>query len=198
MSRTKLSRGIGKAREDHTTCDPVPVAKRTVRSTEEPASRMPSIDFTKNTWSVRMAAAWAGVPVRTLYRMLRAGMMPCVAMGESQTQKLSRAKLGKRERRCYRFIIPRAAFVKAWENLGSVKETQGIRRLNAREERRAVEELPDAHIEQLMNWRKRKADLIAEMKEAERVGDLNLAMQIAKTLCDIDDQLTPKCRALNP
>jgi hypothetical protein len=84
---------------------------------------IPALDLNKNTWSVRMAAAWAGIPERTLYRLLRAGTVPCIPMGEGQIQKLSTAKSGKRVRKCYRFVIPRAAFVKAWENLGSVRNT---------------------------------------------------------------------------
>jgi len=92
------------------TPDPVPVAKKT---------QEPDIDFIKNTWTVAMAAEWAGIPHRTLYRLLRAGVLPCIAMGDLQEQKLSKAKNGKRVRKCYKFIVPRAAFMKAWENLGS-------------------------------------------------------------------------------
>jgi hypothetical protein len=137
MSPTKGSRGAGKTRND--TSDPVPVAEKSFRTPVKLETRIAEIDVTepaetetraagvqsanvdlsKNTWTVKMAAAWAGVPERTLYRILRDGLLPCIAMGKKQVQNLSTAKSGKRVRKCYRFVIPRAAFVKAWENLGS-------------------------------------------------------------------------------
>ena len=119
MSPTKESRGVGKTRKNRIAHDPAPVANKTVGKPQGPENRIADIAVTKNTWSVKEAAVWAGVPERTLYRMLRVGAVPCFPMGRSQTQKLPRAKSGERKRRCYRFIIPRAAFQKAWENLGS-------------------------------------------------------------------------------
>jgi hypothetical protein len=95
-----------------------PVAK-VDRKTEKPGPPIPAIDFSKNTWSVKTAALWAGIPTRTLYRMLREGMLPCIAMGDLQQQRLSKARSGKRTRKCYRFIIPRAAFMRAWESIGA-------------------------------------------------------------------------------
>jgi hypothetical protein len=123
MGRTAKSRGVGKTRKDRNTSDHVLVSKKAVRKTEEPEHQILDIDFTRNTWSVKVAARWAGVPERTLYRMLRENIVPCIAMGESQVQKLSTAKLGKRMRKCYRFVIPRVAFMRAWENLGTVGNT---------------------------------------------------------------------------
>jgi hypothetical protein len=105
--------------KDHIKRGPARAANKTITNTGEPENRLPSVDFTKNTWSVRMAAAWAGIPERTLYRLLSAGAVPCIAMGDSQIQHLSTAKSGKRVRKCYRFVIPRAAFMRAWENLGN-------------------------------------------------------------------------------
>jgi hypothetical protein len=99
--------------------DPLPVASKNFRKTREPERRISDIDFNKNTWSVRTAAVWAGIPERTLYKLLRAGVLPCIAMGDIQFQNLKTAKSGKRVRKCYRFVIPRVAFMKAWENLGS-------------------------------------------------------------------------------
>jgi hypothetical protein len=98
--------------------DPLPVVSKNFRKTQEPERRISDIDFNKNTWSVRMSATWAGIPERTLYKLLRAGVLPCIAMGDLQEQKLARAKSGKRVRRCYRFVIPRVAFMRAWENIG--------------------------------------------------------------------------------
>jgi hypothetical protein len=68
-----------------------------------------------NTWSVKEAALWCGIPERSLYRLLRAAVLPCIAMGDLQEQKLPKARSGKRVRKCYRFVIPRVAFMKAWE-----------------------------------------------------------------------------------
>jgi hypothetical protein len=113
MSSSQRSRGVGKIRNNHVTSKPV--AKKKTEKPERPA---PLIDHTRNTWSVKMAARWAGVPERTLYRMLRAGIVPCIPMGESQTQEWPSARDGKRRRTCYRFLIPRQSFIRAWETLG--------------------------------------------------------------------------------
>jgi hypothetical protein len=72
----------------------------------------------RNTWTVGQAAEWAQVPTRTMYKLLRDGVVPSIPMGACQTQQLPGARDGKRRRTCYRYLIPRAAFVKAWENLG--------------------------------------------------------------------------------
>jgi hypothetical protein len=87
--------------------------------TRRDAAPTPVIDHARNTWSVKMAAKWAGVPERTLYRMLRDGLVPCIPLGDVQVQKLAAAKSGKRKRQCSRFVIPRVSFMKAWENVGS-------------------------------------------------------------------------------
>jgi hypothetical protein len=135
MSPTERARGVGKTGKDRVPPDQLPLAKKTFRKPVEPEARLADIDFTKpephnriadidftkNTWSVKMAARWAGVPERTLYRMLRAGIVPCIALGESQTQEWPSAHDGKRRRTCYRFLIPSVAFMKAWENLGTDK-----------------------------------------------------------------------------
>lgn len=54
--------------------------------------------------------------------------------------------------------------------------------------RRAVEELSDVQIEQLMNFGKREADLIDEMEAAARVGDKNLLWQLAEALVRCEDE----------
>jgi hypothetical protein len=96
------------------------VATKSFRKPAEPERRpIADIDHTRNTWNVKMAAAWAGIPERSLYKLLRASALPCIAMGDIQFQNLPKAKSGKRVRKCYRFIIPRVAFMKAWENLSS-------------------------------------------------------------------------------
>jgi hypothetical protein len=135
MTPRQKSRGVGKTRRNPVAANPEPVAKPVAKKSswkaQEPERRIADIDFSKNTWTVadidfskntwtvKETARWAGVPERTLYRMLRAGVLPCIAMGDMQEQKLSKAKSGKRVRKCYRFVIPRVAFMKAWENLSS-------------------------------------------------------------------------------
>jgi len=75
-------------------------------------------EFDKNSWSVKTAAAWAGVPERTIYRMLREGLLPCLPTGAPQVQQWPQAQDGKRRRTCFKFIIPAKAFIKYWENVG--------------------------------------------------------------------------------
>jgi hypothetical protein len=65
-----------------------------------------------------MAAAWAGIPARALYRLLRAGNVPSIPIGESQSQDWSNSRTGTRERACYRYMIPRTAFIRWWESIG--------------------------------------------------------------------------------
>jgi excisionase family DNA binding protein len=76
----------------------------------------------RNTWTPRMAAEWAGVPLRTLYRLLREGVLPCIRVGDSQVQRWPNAHNGKRKRACFKYLIPRQAFIKAWENLGNARD----------------------------------------------------------------------------
>jgi hypothetical protein len=99
----------------------VPVARKSFRQREESERQTPDVDFTRNTWSVRTASKWAGVPQRTLYTLLKAGKLPCIAMGDMQVQEMAAAKNGRRVRRCYRFVIPARAFVKAWEGFTSAE-----------------------------------------------------------------------------
>jgi hypothetical protein len=73
-------------------------------------------DLKRNTWTVQQAANWAGLSNRTLYPMLRAGLVPSIQIGDEQTQSLPNARTGERKRKCYRFVIPRVAFMKAWES----------------------------------------------------------------------------------
>jgi hypothetical protein len=77
-----------------------------------------------NTWSVTQAAAWAGIPTRTLYQMLRASIgVPCISLGERQEQQWPKAHDGKRRRACFRYMIPRVAFIKYWENISRPEST---------------------------------------------------------------------------
>jgi hypothetical protein len=72
----------------------------------------------KNSWTPVEAATWANIPVRTLYRLLRDGVVPALPMGDAQTQRFPNARDGKRRRACFRYVIPRVAFIKWWESIG--------------------------------------------------------------------------------
>ena len=72
----------------------------------------------KNSWSPAEAAEWADIPLRTLYRLLAERKVPSLPMGDSQEQKFPNAKNGKRKRACFRYVIPRVAFIKWWESIG--------------------------------------------------------------------------------
>ena len=80
------------------------------------------------------------------------------------------------------------------------KKTTLCRSLSYTRLRRAIEELSDNEIERLMNFGRREADLIDEMTAAARAGDRNLVWQLARALCDLEDQLsdTPEWSVANP
>lgn len=101
MSRAKKSPGSRKARKNQSLV-------------RQPAA----LDFERNSWTPKIAAAWAGMPERTLYRLLRDGAVPCLPMGESQIQNWPRAHDQKRRRACFRYVIPRVAFIRWWESIG--------------------------------------------------------------------------------
>jgi hypothetical protein len=92
--------------------------KAAARAAGEISDEVVAVDHNRNTWSPAMAAAWSGIPTRTLYRMLRDGNVPCIPIGDSQTQKWPFAHDGKRRRACFRFMIPRVAFMRWYENIG--------------------------------------------------------------------------------
>jgi hypothetical protein len=72
----------------------------------------------RNSWTPKMAANWAGMPERALYRLLREGVVPCLPMGGSQTQNWPKARDKQRRRACFRYVIPRVAFIRWFETLG--------------------------------------------------------------------------------
>jgi len=95
------------------------------RAKKSPASRKSRKNYAlanlneKNSWTPAEAAAWAGIPLRALYRLLREGVTPCVPMGDAQEQAFPKAHNGKRKRACFRYVIPRIAFIKWWESIGA-------------------------------------------------------------------------------
>jgi hypothetical protein len=101
MSRAKKSPGSRKARKN-----------RSLR--KQPSA----LDFARNSWTPKIAAAWADIPERALYRLLRDGAVPCLPMGKSQIQNWPIAHDKKRRRACFRYVIPKAAFIRWFENIG--------------------------------------------------------------------------------
>jgi hypothetical protein len=73
----------------------------------------------KNSWTPPEASLWSGIPLRTLYRLLRDGAVPRLPTGEPQEQIFPNAHDGKRKRACFRYVIPRAAFIRWWESIGA-------------------------------------------------------------------------------
>src|SRR5215469_6416415 len=98
MSRAKKSPGSRKVRENQ------PLIKRPI-----------PLDLKRNSWTPKMAAEWAGMPERALYRLLRDGVVPCLPMGGRQTQNFPKAGDKQRRRACFRYVIPRVAFIRSEE-----------------------------------------------------------------------------------
>jgi hypothetical protein len=72
----------------------------------------------KNTWTPIEAATWSGIPRRSLYRLLRDGIAPSIPMGEAQVQRWDKARDGKRRRSCFKYVVPRVAFIRWFEGIG--------------------------------------------------------------------------------
>ena len=72
-----------------------------------------------NSWTTEEAAKWCGVPERRLHGWLAQGLLPSIPIGKPHVQKLRDGT--RRHRRVYKWIVPRKAFVAAWENFKPVK-----------------------------------------------------------------------------
>lgn len=70
-----------------------------------------------NGWSIQQASDWSRIPEKSLYEMAVAGTIPCIRLGEAQEQRMPSARSGRRYRRYSRIVIPKAAFVRWFENL---------------------------------------------------------------------------------
>jgi hypothetical protein len=70
----------------------------------------------KNNWTPLEAAEWSGIAHRTLLRLLKEGLVPAIPIGAPQNQKLANGK--RRRRACSKFVIPRKAFIRWFENVG--------------------------------------------------------------------------------
>jgi hypothetical protein len=66
-----------------------------------------------NRWSTKEAADWAEVPHRTLLDLLNEGVLPAIAIGRTRTEVLKDGT--KRRRRVAKWIVPREAFIHAWQ-----------------------------------------------------------------------------------
>lgn len=67
-----------------------------------------------NTWTSQQAAEWAGINHRLLLDFFDRGLLPAIRVGPPITQKMAYGK--KRRRRASKFVVPRLAFIRAWEN----------------------------------------------------------------------------------
>ena len=86
---------------------------------------MPALDNESNSWTTEEAAAWAGVPERRLSGWLSQGLLPAIPVGRAHVQTLNGGKL--RRRSCNRWIIPKKAFIAAWEHFQPVKKIRRAR-----------------------------------------------------------------------
>jgi hypothetical protein len=68
-----------------------------------------------NTWNSQQAAEWAGIHHRLLLDFFHRGLLPAIPVGPSQNQKMGRGKK-RRHRRVGKWIVPREAFIRAWQN----------------------------------------------------------------------------------
>ena len=85
-----------------------------------------AVDMSRNTWTPAMAAAWSGIPYRTLLAMCCQGRVPCIPVGDRQTQKWPKAKDGRRRRACFKYMIPRVAFTRWFETIGRPEAGGGM------------------------------------------------------------------------
>jgi len=66
-----------------------------------------------NTWTPQQAAAWAGISYRLLLDFFDRGLLPAIPVGVAQNQRMPSGK--KRRRRVGKWIVPREAFIHAWQ-----------------------------------------------------------------------------------
>jgi hypothetical protein len=72
----------------------------------------------KNNWVAQEAADWSGIEYRTLLKLLKAGLVPTIPIGKPQVHNMGKGKRRK-HRACSKFIIPRVAFMRWFENIGA-------------------------------------------------------------------------------
>jgi hypothetical protein len=78
-----------------------------------------------NRWSSKEAASWAGIPHRTLLDLFNARLLPAIPVGGPGTQILKNGTT--RRRRVGKWIVPREAFIRAWQTF-SVQPIETERR----------------------------------------------------------------------
>ena len=64
------------------------------------------------------AAEWSGIEYRTLLRLLKEGLVPTIPIGKAQAQNMGEGKR-RRRRACAKYLIPRVAFMRWFENIGA-------------------------------------------------------------------------------
>jgi hypothetical protein len=69
----------------------------------------------KNKWTPREAAEWSGIGYRTLLRLFKEGLAPCIPVGPPQDQQMAESC---RRRACSTYLVPRVAFQRWFENIG--------------------------------------------------------------------------------
>jgi hypothetical protein len=79
-----------------------------------------------NVWTPKQAAEWAGISYRQLLKLLHEGLLPAIPVGPRQTQKMGGGR--KRVRQLAKYIIPRVAFIAAWESYSTPSSTPRRRR----------------------------------------------------------------------
>jgi len=70
-----------------------------------------------NSWTPAQTAEWTGLPLGTVYHLLREELAPSIRVGGTQEQRWPNARTGKRKRSCFRYIIPAKAFRQWYEGI---------------------------------------------------------------------------------
>jgi hypothetical protein len=66
-----------------------------------------------NTWTSEEAAEWAEINHRLLLNFFHRRLLPAIPVGGAVTQKMAGGK--RRHRRVAKWIVPREAFIRAWQ-----------------------------------------------------------------------------------
>ncbi|MGA7239446.1 MAG: hypothetical protein WBY44_27440 [Bryobacteraceae bacterium] len=83
---------------------------------------VPNPSNESNSWTTGEAALWCGVNERRLHGWLAQGLLPAIPVGKPHVQKLRDGT--RRNKRVYKWIIPREAFVAAWRNFQPLKPSR--------------------------------------------------------------------------
>jgi hypothetical protein len=78
-----------------------------------------------NTWTPQQAAAWAGINYRVLLDFFHQGLLPALPVGRAHNQLMTGGK--KRRRRVGKWIVPREAFIRAWQSFTAPRSLRGTK-----------------------------------------------------------------------